>query len=374
MPVKLTWNACLKVGASVFALYLCIHFWPAAVKLLGGMLSAAAPLLIGCVIAYILNLPMSAFERIFWPNSKKKFANKIRRPVCVVAAVVALLAIVALVVWLVVPQLVSCVQLLIDEVPDFFNRQVKRMKELGIFSPEVIGTLENIDWPKLIDQIGGAITSGIGDMAEAVYSAVSSVFSGVVTGVVSVIFSVYLLLGKETLFRQYHKLVGRYVKESWYRKVDYVADVLNKCFRRFIVGQCTEALILGVLCMVGMWILRLPYASMIGALIAFTALVPVVGAFIGGAVGAFMILTVSPVKALVFLIFLVILQQLEGNIIYPKVVGTSLGLPAIWVLAAVTVGGSVLGVGGMLLGVPVAAAVYRIVREQVNKEIPKQTE
>lgn len=368
--MKLTWSTCLKIGVSAFALYLCIHFWPAAVQLLKTLLGAATPLWVGCIIAYVLNIPMSLYEKIFFPKSKKKFVKKIRRPVCMVAALLSLIAIVTLVIWLVVPQLVSCVQLLIEEVPDFFNRQVDRMEKMGVFSPETIAKLNSIDWPNLVNQVSGIITSGLGSVAEAVYSTVTSVFSGVVTALVSVIFSVYLLLGKETMLKQYHVLAGRYVKERCYRKVDYVADVLNKCFRRFVVGQCTEALILGVLCMIGMWILRLPYASMVGALIAFTALIPIAGAFIGGAVGAFMILTVSPVKALVFLIFLIVLQQLEGNIIYPKVVGTSLGLPSIWVLAAVTIGGGVMGIGGMLIGVPLAAAFYRILWEQVNRDIP----
>ena len=144
-----------------------------------------------------------------------------------------------------------------------------------------------------------------------------------------------------------------------------MVGVINDCFHRYIVGQCTEAVILGVLCMLGMMIIRLPYATMIGALIGFTALIPVAGAYIGAFVGAFMILTLAPVKALIFLVFIVVLQQLEGNLIYPRVVGSSLGLPAIWVLAAVTVGGGVLGVPGMLLGVPLTAAVYRLVRNDV---------
>ena len=161
-------------------------------------------------------------------------------------------------------------------------------------------------------------------------------------------------------------LYKKYIKQSWYEKIVYVLATLNDCFRKYIVGQCTEAVILGGLCAVGMMILGLPYATMIGALVAFTALVPVAGAFIGGGIGAFMILMVNPIQALIFVVFLVVLQQLEGNIIYPKVVGSSMGLPAIWVLAAVTVGGGVAGILGMLLGVPVAAAAYRILRNDVN--------
>ena len=147
--------------------------------------------------------------------------------------------------------------------------------------------------------------------------------------------------------------------------------ILDDCFHRYIVGQCTEAVILGALGSAGMVILRLPYALMVGALVAFTALIPVAGAYIGAAVGAIMILTVDPVKALIFLVFLVILQQLEGNLIYPKVVGSSMGLPGIWVLAAVTVGGGLAGILGMLLGVPLAAVVYRIIRDDVRKHESK---
>ena len=365
--MKLTWNTCLKVGVSAFLLYLTFQFWPHVARLLGTLLGAATPLLVGALVAFILNLPMSAFERRFFPKSEKKLIRRVRRPVCLIVAIIAVLAIIALIVWLIVPQLVSCVQLMIEQVPDFVNEAIRKAEKLGVFSQETIQALEKIDWTSKIGELAGVVTSGIGSVAEVLFSAVTSVFSGVITALVSVIFAVYLLLGKDKLKRQYHTLANRYMNETWIRRIDYVAFVTNESFHDYIVGQCIEAVILGVLCMLGMLILRLPYAPMVGALIAFTALVPVVGAFIGGALGAFMILMVSPMQALVFVIFLVILQQIEGNIIYPKVVGTSLGLPAIWVLAAVTVGGGVLGVGGMLIGVPLTAAIYRILRDDIHK-------
>lgn len=372
MPVKVSWSTCLKIGISAFALYLCIHFWPAVVTLLGGVLRAATPLLVGCVIAYALNILMVAYEKRFFPKSEKKGVKRIRRPLCVLLAILSLVAIIAVVIWLVVPQLVSCIQLIIDQIPAFADQVVDWAKKLGFLEPETIQQLEKIDWPARLTELAGVVTSGIGSVAEVVISTVSSVFSGVVTTLLSIIFAVYVLLNKDKLYRSYHAVAGRYMKKSWMKKIDYVADVLHQSFRRYIVGQCTEAVVLGVLCMLGMWILRLPYASMIGALVAFTALVPVVGAFVGGGIGAFMILMVSPVQALIFVVFLVILQQLENNLIYPKVVGTSLGLPPIWVLAAVTVGGGVLGVGGMLLGVPLTAAIYRIIREDVYKDRPEE--
>lgn len=169
--------------------------------------------------------------------------------------------------------------------------------------------------------------------------------------------------------------MNRYISAEKCAKINHILEVINNSFHLFIVGQCTEAVILGVLCAVGMLILRLPYAPMMGAVIAFTALVPIVGAFIGGAVGVFLIMMESPMQAIIFLIFLVVLQQIEGNLIYPRVVGSSIGLPGIWVLAAVTIGGGVFGIFGMLLAVPLAAAAYRLLREHINmKPVTKAKE
>ena len=206
----------------------------------------------------------------------------------------------------------------------------------------------------------------------AAVSAAVSVFSGAVTLLLALIFSIYLLLGKEKLGSQFHRLMLRYVKPGIYVKMRYVLSVLNDSFHKYIVDQCTEAVILGALCTAGMLVLNLPYATMTGAVIAFTALIPVAGAYIGAGIGAFMILTVSPVKAIIFLIFIVVLQQLEGNLIYPRVVGSSLGLPAIWVLTAVTLGGGLMGIPGMLLGVPLPAPLYRLVKEDVNRSQTKE--
>jgi predicted PurR-regulated permease PerM len=226
--------------------------------------------------------------------------------------------------------------------------------------------LESIDWRSRIGQIVELVSTSLGSVVDVLYAAISSVFSVLVTSLVGLIFAVYVLVSKENLRRQWLKLTGRYLPEIWHKRLNYVLATVNDCFHRYIVGQCLEAVILGVLCAVGMWILRLPYAAMVGALIAFTALIPVAGAYIGAGVGAFMILTVSPMKALLFLVFIVVLQQLEGNIIYPRVVGSSIGLPGIWVLAAVTIGGGIMGIAGMLLGVPVTAALYRILQEDLH--------
>ena len=365
--MKLRWRDCLKVGVSIFLLYLAVHYWQTAANLVSALVSASLPLIIGGVVAYLVNILMANYEGRWKDNPKKPGLAKLRRPVCMLLAFLTLIAIVALVFGLIAPQLVDCVGLIIAELPGVMADAIDLAEEWNLFSPEVLAKLETIDWNEQIGKLVGVVTSGIGDVVSLVVSAVSSVFSFLVTALLSLIFSIYLLSGKEELASQVDRLAKRYVGNRLYGKLVYFLHTLDDCFHRYIVGQCTEAVILGALCAVGMGILRLPYALMVGALVAFTALIPVAGAYIGAGVGAFMILTVDPFKALVFLIFIVVLQQLEGNLIYPKVVGSSMGLPGIWVLAAVTVGGGLAGIVGMLLGVPLAAALYRIIRDDVNK-------
>ena len=365
--MKLTWKDCLKVGVSIFVLYLAVFYWRSAAGFVAAVFGAAAPLIIGGVVAYLVNILMSNYERHWKDNPKRPALNKLRRPVCMILAFLTLIAIVALVIRLILPQLVDCVGLIIAELPGFMADVIDLAEQWQLFSPEVLSSLEAIDWNEQIGKLVGIVTSGIGDVVGLVFSAVSSVFSFLVTALLSTIFAIYLLLGKEELSAQADRLARRYLGGRIYGRIRYVLEILDDCFHRYIVGQCLEALILGGLCSIGMGILRLPYALMVGALVAFTALIPVAGAYIGAGVGAFMILTVDPFKALIFLIFIVVLQQLEGNLIYPRVVGSSMGLPGIWVLAAVTVGGGLAGILGMLLGVPLAAVAYRIIRDDVRK-------
>ncbi len=365
--MKLKFKDLLKIGGSIFLLYLAINHWKDVLGVLAAVLGAASPLIIGCIIAYLVNIVMVAYESRYFPNTKNVVLSKSRRPVCMILAFLSLLAVVALVIWLVVPQLVSAVKVIVAGAPGFITRLLAKAREWGILPEDVLAYLETVDWQSQIGQIVQFVGNGIGSVLDLVITAVSSVFDWVLTGLISVIFSIYVLSEKEKLAVQFHRIARRYLPDKIRATMDYVLDTMNHCFRRYIVGQCTEAVILGFLCALGMTILKLPYAVMVGTLVAFTALIPIAGAYIGAAVGAFMILTVDPVKALVFLIFLVILQQLEGNLIYPRVVGSSMGLPGIWVLAAVTIGGGIMGITGMLLGVPLAAACYRFLRDDVTR-------
>lgn len=365
--MKLEWKTCIKIGVSVFLLYLCILYWPSAASLLSTALSAATPLVVGCVIAYPVNILMRFYERHYFPKAVTGFAAKSRRAVCMAAAFLTLVIAVTLVIDLIVPELVSCVSVIISALPAALESLFNMLARLHLLPEDIAASLSGTDWQSKIGQLIDLVLSGAGTLVNAVLSALSSVFSGIVTALVGLIFSFYLLLGKDRLARQCSRLMRRYLRPAWYENITYVLRVLDDCFSRYIVGQCVEAVILGTLCTLGMLVLRLPYATMIGALTAFTALIPVAGAYIGGAVGALMVFSVSPVKAIIFIVFLVVLQQAEGNLIYPKVVGSSLGLPAIWVLAAVTVGGGIMGIAGMLLGVPIAAALYRLLKNDLNK-------
>ena len=366
--MNITLKSCLRIALSIFLLYLAIHYWPAVSRLLGLLLGAATPLLIGAALAYVVNLILSAYEKRFFPRSKNPRVARLRRPVCMLAAYISLLAIVTVIVWLILPELVDCVELLISQLPGAMESAIAYLATIPFLSEELINTLSAIDWQSKLGDIMNVVSSGVGNVMNMVISTVSSVFSAIITGFMAVIFSIYLLIGRDRLQGQCKRLMAHYLPKRFCERSIYVLDVLNHAFRRYITGQCIEAVILGALCALGMLVLRLPYATMIGTLIAFTALIPVAGAYIGAAVGAFMIAMVSPMQAVVFLIFLVILQQLEGNLIYPKVVGSSLGLPGIWVLAAVVIGGGVMGVLGMLLGVPLAAAAYTLLKNDMARK------
>ena len=322
--------------------------------------SAAAPLLVGCVIAYVLNILLKRIERFWFPGTKRKFLIKLRRPVCIL-----------LVVYLVVPELVSSIRLVTDEIPPVIEEirlwAIAHLEEM----PEIQTYLENadIDWKNMMEKAVNILLTGAGGIFNSVVLVFSKVIGTAARFMIGSIFAVYLLSSKEKLASQGDRIMRAYLPDRVRNTVCYALKTLHEVFTSFIVGQCMEAVIIGTLCALGMTLLRFPYAVMTGAVVGVTALIPVVGAYIGAAVGAFMVFTVNPIQAVGFIIFLVLLQQLEGNLIYPRVVGSSIGLPGMWVLAAVTIGGGVLGVGGMLLGVPLAAAAYRFLGDGVQKRL-----
>lgn len=366
--MKLEWKTCFKVGLSILLLYICIYYFPNVAKLISLFIGAATPLIIGGVIAYLVNILMSFYEKYFFQKSKNKLINKGRRSICMSGAYLTLLGIVALVIIMVVPQFIECVEVLFSQIPGLIESGVNSLSKLKFLPDNFIQSLKEINWEEKLTSLGSVFSSGIGNILGFLVDAVTSVFSGIITAFLGLIFSIYILASKEKLCKQSDRVLKHYLKPKWYEKLKHILEIMNNCFRSYIIGQSLEAVILGVLCTIGMLILGIPYAGMIGALVALTALIPIAGAYIGAVVGTLMILTISPVKAFIFIIFLIILQQLEENLIYPRVVGSSIGLPSIWVLAAITIGGGVLGIIGMIIGVPLAAVMYKLLREDLNKK------
>lgn len=365
--MKLDWKSCLRLCGSVFLLFLCVHYWDGFIHFLGLMLKAAVPLFIGCVIAFIANIPMSFYEQHYFPNSKKPLAARSRRPVCILLSYASILAVVFLVVRLVAPEVGKCIALLLAAVPPALEKIAGTLSESEWVTEGISQFLREIDWRNTLISIVNFLKTGVGTVTDWAVNAVAAFFSGVARLFVGFVFSLYLLTGKERLGRQINLLADRYVRPAWRNRGRHLLSLINDCFRRYIVGQCTEAVILGALCSVGMILLGFPYAAAVGATVGLTALIPVAGAYIGGAVGFLLILTVSPIKAVLFVVYLVILQQFEGNVIYPRVVGTSLGLPGIWVMVSVIIGGGLGGIPGMILSVPTTSCVYRLIKEDIAR-------
>ena len=374
------------------------------VKWVFGVLS---PIFVGFIIAFVLNLPMRGLENLwdkcdlgirrFIAKKKRQKALKaasadspvkevtvdvkigkvsglLRRPVCLLVSIVIIFAILIAVVNLVLPEIGKTVKLLVDGVPDWLKKVkewcVEYAEEYPMISEAISGL--NIDWETTAKGLLGLIGTGTLDVVGNTFAGVIGAVGGIIDFVIALIFAIYVLCSKETLAAQMKKLFQAFLPDKTNGTVLHVAQTAHGIFCAFVTGQCIEAVILGSLCAIGMLIFGFPYAAMIGVLVGVTALIPVVGGFIGAGVGAFLILMNDPFQALMFVLFIVILQQIEGNVIYPKVVGNSVGLPAMWVLASVTVGGGIGGVVGMLFAVPTASVLYTLLREVTTKRLEKK--
>lgn len=357
----------IAIGAVAAAVCLFVMKFDFLLGVLSAAVQAAAPLLLGCAIAYVVNIPLKGIEKFYFPGAKSRLVTKTRRPVCIVLSFAFLAAAAFLVMNLVIPELVSSIRLMTVEIPPLLERlwawAVVQFDELPTLQDYLENT--NINWHDMAKKALNILATGAGGLFNSVITFLSLLFGTVVKVLIASIFAIYLLSAKENLKRQAERFMQAYWKPERRRKVCYVVKTIHDTFTSFIVGQCVEAVIIGTLCAVLMMVLRMPYAVMTGTVVGATALIPVVGAYIGAAVGAFMVFTVNPVQALAFIVFLILLQQVEGNMIYPKVVGSSIGLPGLWVLAAVTVGGGVLGIPGMLIGVPLTASAYKLFQDAV---------
>ena len=340
-------------------------------NLLSNILNIIFPFVLGGCLAFILNIPMTFFEKKLSNSRKKKTKKeknkKLIRIFSIIFAIIVIVLIFTLIFKLIVPELVDIVNLLIDNIPYYVEELTKLIKEYGKDSIDINTIIQNQN--EDIEEIKEQIINKIPSLVTSSISIVTRVVNGIVDFFIAIVFAIYILIDKEKLQEQFKKLIYSYFSKEKADRILSIGITANSTFKNFFTVQCLEASILGTLCIIGMLILRLPYAVPIGVLIGVTALIPVVGAFIGIIIGAILILSVSPIKVITFVIFVLILQQIEGNLIYPRVVGNSVGLPGMWVLVAVSIGGSLGGIVGMLLGVPIASIIYTLIKKDVNKKV-----
>ncbi len=346
---------------------------------LGAFYSILFPIIFGLCTAFILNVLLKLFEdKIFAFLNKKsgKVWRVLRRPVCLVLTLVVVTGIVMFVMFLIIPELKRTIELLVSNMPQYAQNleywSMNMMERFGLGNMQLSSI--QIDWDRITNMVTDFLKNWSGDFLNTTVGVTTSIFSGVFNFIMGFIFSIYVLLQKETLARQFQRLMRAFLPRRPVDRFVEICHISNRIFSNFVSGQFLEAVIIGLLCFIGMKVFRFPYATMISVLVGFTALIPMFGAFIGTAIGAFLILMVSPMKALWFIVFIIVLQQLEGNIIYPRVVGTSIGLPGIWVLVAVLLGTSLFGVMGLLLGVPTCSVLYCLLREAVHKRLDSDTE
>lgn len=329
-------------------------------------LSVFRPLFLGCVIAFILNIMVSLWEKIYFPKSKNKFVLKSRRAICILLSFLSIILILYLIFMLVVPQLIKSMSVFTDKFPELYDDLRSRTIELSSAIPGLQEKLLSSD--KTGQEAIQKILKTASLWTNSIFNIIGSVFTLIANFVMAAILSIYIVGSREKLGRQFDKLFKKIIPNKFLKKIYYVLEIANSTFASFFAGQFIEAIILGSLCSLGLFIFGFPYAAMIGSVVGLTALIPLIGAYIGGLFGFFMILTQSPLKAFLFIIFLTVLQQIEGNVIYPKVVGGSVGLPGIWVLASIIIGGGLAGIVGVFFSVPIAATLYKILKQYVNKD------
>ncbi|MBP3702227.1 MAG: AI-2E family transporter, partial [Lachnospiraceae bacterium] len=338
------------------------------------VVSLFSPFLLGSAIAFILNVPMKQIEEKLLGKMKNKKLIKFRRVLACAVTIILLVGIVVLAMFVIIPELAVTIKNIVKQVPTATRSMMTELKEMSASYPQVRAYLDTIEinWSSLSESVWNVVQNGGWRMIHSGIGVVSNAVSGVASFFIAIVFAVYILFRKERLAEQAKQVVYAILPVKTADKLVYVTKLSGTTFSNFLSGQCLEAIILGMMFFITMSIFRLPYAVLVGILIAFTALIPIVGAFLGCAIGALLIVMVSPMQALIFLIMFFVLQQIEGNLIYPHVVGSSVGLPSIWVLAAVTIGGKLLGVLGMLVFIPLCSVVYALFREFVKRRLKEK--
>ena len=363
-------NIFLGVGGCIL-LYWLLHETDRFETMYKFVLNILSPFLVGASLAFILNVPMRGIER--WFKGVKNL--QLRRAIAIILTFVFIAIVLAFVFWMLLPQIISTVYSLIEKLPVFLNDVRLKVEKFLADNPQVMQWLyentkfEEFDWSVAIKKAVDFAANSVQSMITNLFGLVKSLFAGVFNAVVSLVFAIYCLIRKEILARQARRLVYSFLPEKFCDQLIRIGRLTNATFSKFISGQCVEAVILGAMFAVAMLIFRMPYIPLVSVLIAITALVPIVGAFVGCVLGAFFILVDNPIQAVWFVVMFLVLQQIEGNLIYPRVVGKSVGLPGMWVLLAVSVGGELMGVAGMFIMIPLFSVLYTLLREITAKRL-----
>lgn len=323
------------------------------------------PFIMGGAIAFIINVPMRQIEKHLF-NKKTKF-QKLKRPVAYILTLLSVIAVLALALFVIIPEIVNTIETMSQQVPGTFNAVKKFIDNLVKSAPETAEIIKglNLNFDELTKQAISILQNSASGLLNISVGLVSKIVGGTVNFIIGFIFSIYLLFQKEKLSRQAKQVLYALAPTNVADKTVYVMKMANSTFAKFISGQGLEALIIGGMFFIAMSLLRFPYALLVSVLIALTSLIPIIGAFIGCIIGALLILMINPFRALLFVMLFFVLQQIEGNLIYPHVVGGSIGLPSIWVLFAVTVGGGLFGVVGMLIFIPLCSIFYTLFTDLV---------
>lgn len=361
----------------------CLWKYETVLDILFFVLNILTPFILGGAIAFVLNVPMNFVQRHLFDEErikKSKVLQKMARPVSMILVLIAVFGIVAIIMFILIPQLGETFANLGRSIQAFIPQIQEWAARLFNDNKEIMDTVNNLefDWNKIMDTGINFFKNGAGSVVNSTITAAKSIVSGLTTFFIAFVFAIYILLQKEKLGVQAKKVLFAFVRRGRAEATVEVLSLTYNTFSSFLTGQCVEAVILGSMFAVSMTILKLPYALLVGVLIAFTALIPIFGAFVGCGVGAFLIFMVDPMKALIFVVLFLVLQQIEGNLIYPHVVGNSVGLPSIWVLLAVIAGGKLMGIVGMFLFIPLASVCYTLFRQLVydrlKEKIGKQSE
>ena len=374
MDIKIDKKTLRSLGLLVLSLilvYWLLHDISTVKVFLKAGLDILSPFIIGSVLAFIINVPMRAFEGLL----KKIPNNMLRRVIALLLTLIAVALVVTLVFVLLIPQLTDTVQSLIPKLQSFVLQVEAWINQFLTEHPEVMEwivnntDMEKLDWASLVQKALDVVGNSVTTIFSSAISAIGSVTSGFMTAFIAVAFSIYTLFQKDTLARQGRKILYAFLPE---RVSDYIVRVLrlsNSTFSNFLSGQCVEVCILGTMFAISMAIFQMPYIPLVSVLVAVTAFIPVVGAWVGCIVGAFLILVANPLQAVWFVVMFLVLQQIENNVIYPRVVGTSIGLSGMWVLVAVALGGEFMGVAGMFLMIPFASVLFTLARELVHSRL-----